>query len=79
MVPQPPFDVQCCACCNCLAQVPAIPMPPEFREGLILEFDAPLTLVRHNLVVLMLTQVSAPEHLSLLLIGSSCEIVDSFG
>lgn len=36
-------------------------MPPEFREGLILEFDAPLTLVRHNLVVLMLTQVRNRE------------------
>lgn len=39
-------------------QVPNIPMPPPYQDGWILEFDAPLNLKRHNLVVLMLTQVS---------------------
>jgi hypothetical protein len=38
-------------------QVPNIPMPPEYKDGWILEFDAPLTRKRHDLVVLMLTQV----------------------
>mmetsp|Transcript_16906 Transcript_16906/g.50668 ORF Transcript_16906/g.50668 Transcript_16906/m.50668 type:complete len:185 (-) Transcript_16906:2134-2688(-) len=36
-----------------------IPMPPDWREGLVLEFDAPLTLARHNLVVKYLTQLNA--------------------
>lgn len=37
---------------------PHIPMPPEFKEGWTLEFDAPLTLVRHNLIVKFLTQLN---------------------
>ena len=39
-------------------KVPHIPMPPEFKEGWTLEFDAPLTLVRHNLIVKFLTQLN---------------------
>ncbi len=38
--------------------MPAIPMPPPFRTGLRLEFNAELTEVRHNLVVLYLTQLN---------------------
>jgi len=40
-------------------QIQKIPMPPDFRPGLFLEFDAPLTRVRHDLVVLQLAQVSS--------------------
>jgi len=39
-------------------KVPKIPMPPPFRPGLRLEFDAELTEPRHNLVVLYLTQMN---------------------
>lgn len=35
-----------------------IPMPPEYKDGWILEFDSPLTRKRHDLVVLMLTQMN---------------------
>jgi hypothetical protein len=38
-------------------RVPKIPMPPPYQDGWTLEFDAPLTRPRHDLVVLMLTQV----------------------
>ncbi|KAL6750916.1 hypothetical protein V8C86DRAFT_2795790 [Haematococcus lacustris] len=39
-------------------KVPNIPMPPEYKDGWILEFDAPLNRKRHDLVVLMLTQMN---------------------
>ncbi|GAX81923.1 hypothetical protein CEUSTIGMA_g9351.t1 [Chlamydomonas eustigma] len=35
-----------------------LPMPPPYRDGLILEFDAPLTPKRHDLNVLYLTQLN---------------------
>ncbi len=38
-------------------KVPNIPMPPAYKDGWTLEFDVPLTRPRHDLVVLMLTQV----------------------
>lgn len=39
-------------------KVPNIPMPPEYKDGWILEFDAPLTRKRHDVVVIMLTQMN---------------------
>ncbi|GFH16642.1 uncharacterized protein HaLaN_13100, partial [Haematococcus lacustris] len=45
---------------NHVLKVPHIPMPPEYNDSwsstVFLEFDAPLTRKRHDLVVLMLTQ-----------------------
>lgn len=35
-----------------------IPMPPDFKPGWTLPFDAPLTLPRHNMVVAYLTQLN---------------------
>eukprot|EP00983_Pelagomonas_calceolata_P035614 1114795-Pelagomonas_calceolata.AAC.1 len=40
-----------------LSSIEPIPMPIPFREGLFLEFDAPLTKPRHNLIVKQLEQV----------------------
>eukprot|EP00197_Chlamydomonas_leiostraca_P009048 CAMPEP_0202871570 /NCGR_PEP_ID=MMETSP1391-20130828/19061_1 /ASSEMBLY_ACC=CAM_ASM_000867 /TAXON_ID=1034604 /ORGANISM="Chlamydomonas leiostraca, Strain SAG 11-49" /LENGTH=409 /DNA_ID=CAMNT_0049552413 /DNA_START=223 /DNA_END=1452 /DNA_ORIENTATION=+ len=39
-------------------KVPPIVMPPEYKDGWILEFDAPLNRKRHDLVVVMLTQMN---------------------
>ena len=39
------------------SQPQRLPMPPPYRDGLFLEFDAPLNLKRHELNVLYLTQV----------------------
>ncbi|KAF5828994.1 hypothetical protein DUNSADRAFT_16723 [Dunaliella salina] len=39
-------------------KIQPIPMPIPFREGLFLEFDAPLTKPRHNLIVKQLEQMN---------------------